>query len=81
MQIEILAAGESGPRRLDALTVAIVSRVPFLTTSEFVRAKLNAWMMYVTCYAPAPHAPLLIPDVVIHPVEDPNETHKTSSSS
>jgi hypothetical protein len=59
MQIEILAAGESGPRRLDALTVAIVSRVPFLTTSEFVRAKLNAWMMCVTCYAPAPDAPLL----------------------
>jgi hypothetical protein len=59
MQIEILAAGETGPRRLDALTVAIVSRVPFLTTSEFVRAKMNAWMMYVTCYAPVPHAPLL----------------------
>lgn len=45
VEIEILAAGESGPRRLDALTVAIVSRVPFLTTSEFVRAKLNAWMI------------------------------------
>ncbi|KAF8480458.1 hypothetical protein DFH94DRAFT_478011 [Russula ochroleuca] len=45
IEIEILAAGESGPRRLDALTVAIVSRVPFLTTSEFVRAKLNAWMI------------------------------------
>jgi hypothetical protein len=60
MQIEILAAGESGPRRPDALTVAIVSRVPFLTTSEFVRAKLNAWMMCVTCYAPAPHARLLM---------------------
>jgi hypothetical protein len=49
VQIEILAAGESGPRRLDALTVAAVSRVPFLTTSEFVRAKLNAWMMYAQC--------------------------------
>jgi hypothetical protein len=61
MQIEILAAGESGPRRLDALTVAIVSRVPFLTTSEFVRAKLKAWMMCVTCYALGPHAPLLMP--------------------
>ncbi|KAH9974655.1 hypothetical protein BGW80DRAFT_1301910 [Lactifluus volemus] len=48
VQIEILAAGESGPRRLDALTVAAVSRVPFLTTSEFVRAKLNAWMMLGT---------------------------------
>ena len=58
MQIEILAAGESGPRRLDALTVAIVGRVPFLTTSEFVRAKLKAWMMCVTCCAPAPHAPM-----------------------
>ncbi|KAI0276715.1 hypothetical protein BGY98DRAFT_984501 [Russula aff. rugulosa BPL654] len=45
VEIEILAAGESGPRRLDALTVAIVSRVPFLTTSEFVRAKLNSWMI------------------------------------
>ncbi|KAH9059551.1 hypothetical protein EDB87DRAFT_765179 [Lactarius vividus] len=45
VEIEILAAGETGPRRLDALTVAFVSRVPFLTTSEFVRAKLNAWMI------------------------------------
>lgn len=45
VEIEILAAGEVGPRRLDALTVALVSRVPFLTTSEFVRAKLNSWMI------------------------------------
>ncbi|KAH9959469.1 hypothetical protein BC827DRAFT_1134505 [Russula dissimulans] len=45
IEIEILAAGESGPRRLDALTVATVNRVPFLTASEFVRAKLNAWMI------------------------------------
>jgi len=45
IEIEILAAGESGPRRLDALTVAAVSRVPFLTASEFVRAKLNSWMI------------------------------------
>ncbi|KAI0062702.1 hypothetical protein BV25DRAFT_1915841 [Artomyces pyxidatus] len=44
-QIEILPAGEAGPRRLDALTVLAVSGVPFLTISEFVRAKLKTWVI------------------------------------
>ena len=46
MQIEILPAGETGPRRLDSTRVMQVQNVPFLTESEFLRAKLNSWMMY-----------------------------------
>ncbi|KJA26846.1 hypothetical protein HYPSUDRAFT_132377 [Hypholoma sublateritium FD-334 SS-4] len=41
--IEILPAGEAGPRHLDAATVMQVQGVPFLTVSEFIRAKLKAW--------------------------------------
>lgn len=46
-QIEILPAGEEGPRRLDGATVMMMGRVPFLTITEFIRAKLKAWSMYV----------------------------------
>ena len=45
-QIEILPAGEEGPRRLDSATVMVLSGLPVLTISEFVRAKLKAWVMY-----------------------------------
>lgn len=45
IEIEILPSGEAGPRRLDANTVMRVQGVPFLTISEFVRAKLNSWMI------------------------------------
>ncbi|EIM81923.1 uncharacterized protein STEHIDRAFT_124784 [Stereum hirsutum FP-91666 SS1] len=43
IEIEILAAGEHGPRRLDALTIMPLSGVPFLSISEYVRAKLKSW--------------------------------------
>ncbi|RPD55537.1 hypothetical protein L226DRAFT_148553 [Lentinus tigrinus ALCF2SS1-7] len=43
IDIEILIAGEEGPRRLDSSTVMAVGRVPFLTITEFIRAKLKAW--------------------------------------
>ncbi|PCH44788.1 hypothetical protein WOLCODRAFT_27048 [Wolfiporia cocos MD-104 SS10] len=43
IDIEILRAGEEGPRHLDATTVMPIGRVPFLTISEFIRAKLKAW--------------------------------------
>ncbi|KAI0316088.1 hypothetical protein OF83DRAFT_291044 [Amylostereum chailletii] len=43
VEIEILPAGEDGPRRLDSLTVTIIRGIPFLTMSEFVRAKLKTW--------------------------------------
>lgn len=46
-KIEILPAGETGPRRLDATTIMKIQGVPFLTISEFVRAKLKVWAMYV----------------------------------
>ncbi|EMD34733.1 hypothetical protein CERSUDRAFT_86160 [Gelatoporia subvermispora B] len=43
IDIEILVAGEDGPRRLDASKVVIVESLPFLTISEFIRAKLKTW--------------------------------------
>ncbi|KAF8555488.1 hypothetical protein OG21DRAFT_896290 [Imleria badia] len=43
IEIEILPAGEHGPRRLDASTTMQIKGIPFLTLSEFVRDKLKAW--------------------------------------
>jgi hypothetical protein len=45
MKIEILPAGEYGPRRLDSSTIMQLQGIPFLTLSEFVRAKLKTWTM------------------------------------
>ncbi|EPS96888.1 hypothetical protein FOMPIDRAFT_1052881 [Fomitopsis schrenkii] len=45
IDIEILPAGEQGPRRLDPSTVQIIRHIPFLTISEFIRAKLKAWAL------------------------------------
>lgn len=45
IDIEILAAGESGPRHLDNKTVMKIQGVPFLTISEFIRAKLKSWII------------------------------------
>ncbi|KII91319.1 hypothetical protein PLICRDRAFT_51489 [Plicaturopsis crispa FD-325 SS-3] len=45
IEIEILRAGEEGPRRLDATTVVKLHGVPFLNISEFVRAKIKFWSM------------------------------------
>ncbi|KAG6917617.1 hypothetical protein DXG01_001848 [Tephrocybe rancida] len=45
IDIEILAAGESGPRHLDNTTVMELQGVPFLTISEFIRAKLKTWII------------------------------------
>ncbi|PAV20414.1 hypothetical protein PNOK_0304100 [Pyrrhoderma noxium] len=46
VSIEILPAGEEGPRRLDQTTVARIRGLPFLSVSEFLRAKLNAWSLH-----------------------------------
>lgn len=46
-QIEILPAGEEGPRRLDSTTITVIAGIPTLTISEFLRAKLKAWSLYV----------------------------------
>ncbi|KAI9568033.1 hypothetical protein HD554DRAFT_811133 [Boletus coccyginus] len=43
IEIEILPAGEHGPRRLDTSTTMKIKGIPFLTLSEFVRDKLKAW--------------------------------------
>ncbi|KAF9057175.1 hypothetical protein BJ165DRAFT_1335041 [Panaeolus papilionaceus] len=43
--IEILPAGETGPRHLDATTVMKIQQVPFLTVTEFIRAKLKTWVI------------------------------------
>ncbi|TFK70820.1 hypothetical protein BDN72DRAFT_838495 [Pluteus cervinus] len=45
IDIEILPAGEAGPRHLDASTVMQLQGIPFLTISEFLRARLNSWMI------------------------------------
>jgi len=45
IEIEILTGGESGPRHLDNTTVMMVQGVPFLTISEFIRAKLKSWII------------------------------------
>lgn len=45
LQIEILPAGEAGPRHLDDTTVMKIQGLPFLTISEFIRAKLKSWIM------------------------------------
>ncbi|KAJ7154594.1 hypothetical protein C8R46DRAFT_960636 [Mycena filopes] len=43
--IEILPAGETGPRHLDSTTVMKMQGLPFLTISEFIRSKLKSWMI------------------------------------
>jgi len=45
IEIEILPAGEAGPRHLDTTTVMKIQGIPFLTISEFIRAKLKTWMI------------------------------------
>jgi len=45
IEIEILPAGETGPRHLDSSTVMKIQGIPFLTISEFIRAKLKTWMI------------------------------------
>lgn len=56
IQIEILPAGETGPRHLDDTNVMTIQGIPFLNISEFVRAKLKTWMMCVLpSYFPNTH--------------------------
>lgn len=43
IEIEVLVAGEEGPRRLNSSTIMQVQGIPFLTMSEFLRAKLRTW--------------------------------------
>jgi len=45
IEIEILTAGEDGPRRLDSMNVTIMHGIPWLSMSEFVRAKLKSWII------------------------------------
>ncbi|KAI0790466.1 hypothetical protein C8Q75DRAFT_118339 [Abortiporus biennis] len=45
IEIEILPSGEEGPRHLDSSTVTTIAGLPFLTISEFIRAKLKAWSL------------------------------------
>jgi len=45
IEIEILPAGEGGPRHLNEATVMRYQGIPFLTMSEFIRAKLKNWMI------------------------------------
>ncbi|TRM60359.1 hypothetical protein BD626DRAFT_131352 [Schizophyllum amplum] len=45
IEFEILPAGETGPRRLTSNTVMKIQGVPFLTVTEYVRAKLTSWII------------------------------------
>ncbi|KAH7100097.1 hypothetical protein BKA62DRAFT_707599 [Auriculariales sp. MPI-PUGE-AT-0066] len=40
---EVKTAGEAGPRKLDETTTMTLHDVPWLTVTEFVRAKLKEW--------------------------------------
>jgi len=44
IEFEVLPAGEEGPRRLDASRVMQLHNIPFLNVTEFVRAKMRAWV-------------------------------------
>lgn len=56
-EIEILPSGETGPLHLDDDAIMLLHGVPFLTISEFIRAKLKTWMMYVaSLFLPSPRA-------------------------
>ncbi|KAG8710366.1 hypothetical protein FRC09_000169 [Ceratobasidium sp. 395] len=43
VEIEICVAGEEGPRNLNPQTVMAVQDLPFLSVTEFMRAKLRVW--------------------------------------
>ncbi|KAG9125429.1 hypothetical protein FRC07_007623 [Ceratobasidium sp. 392] len=43
VEIEICVAGEVGPRNLNPQTVMAVQGLPFLSVTEFMRAKLRVW--------------------------------------
>ncbi|TFK49289.1 hypothetical protein OE88DRAFT_1713535 [Heliocybe sulcata] len=43
IEIEILRAGEEGPRNVDASTTTMIRGIPFLSITEFLRAKVKAW--------------------------------------
>jgi hypothetical protein len=45
-QIEILNAGETGPKRLNRANVMVINQLPFLSISEFIRAKINVWLAH-----------------------------------
>jgi hypothetical protein len=46
-QIEILNCGETGPKRINATNIMMINHIPFLSVSEFLRAKMNAWLRCV----------------------------------
>lgn len=44
LKIELLAAGEFGPVRLNESNTQVVDHVTVLSPTEFVRAKVKAWL-------------------------------------
>ncbi|KAG8894730.1 hypothetical protein FRB99_001026 [Tulasnella sp. 403] len=59
LEIEILKAGETGPKRINPSNVMIINQLPFLSISEFIRAKMNDWVLYVN--HPPPMTPVDLP--------------------
>ncbi|KZV85431.1 hypothetical protein EXIGLDRAFT_623096 [Exidia glandulosa HHB12029] len=45
IDIEVKIAGEAGPRSLNQHTVISLQNVPWLSVTEFVRAKLKEWVL------------------------------------
>ncbi|KAF8734918.1 hypothetical protein RHS02_06550, partial [Rhizoctonia solani] len=43
VDIEICVAGEEGPRNLNPQTVMALQNLPFLSVTEFMRAKVRVW--------------------------------------
>ncbi|CAE7180412.1 unnamed protein product [Rhizoctonia solani] len=43
IEIEICIAGEEGPRNLNPQTVMALQNLPFLSVTEFMRAKVRVW--------------------------------------
>lgn len=58
ISIEIKTAGEAGPRKLDETTTMVLHEIPWLSVTEFVRAKLKDWIVcvhsltFATCPTP-----------------------------
>ncbi|CAE6445258.1 unnamed protein product [Rhizoctonia solani] len=43
VEIEVCIAGEEGPRNLNPQTVMALQNLPFLSVTEFMRAKVRVW--------------------------------------
>ena len=65
-QIEVKISGEEGPRRLNEHTTMALQSLPWLSVTEFLRAKLKDWTL---CAAlPVPVSLLLTSGPLCNPL-------------